>query len=139
MSAPRNFLISALLASTIIGGAASARDLGQWSKVDPKISAWFKRQMQPDFPQRSCCGDSDAYEADLFEVKDGKFYAVITDTRDDRPLLRVHINAGTRVEIPPEKLSQPNDDPNISGHGLVWIVVTEWGSGVYCYRRPAMF
>lgn len=118
--------------------SAQGRDIGQWQNQDPKISAWFKRQMQPDYPESSCCGASDSYEADDFEIRDGKFYAIITDTRDDAPLKRAHIAAGTRIEIPPEKLTQPTDDPNITGHGIVFVAVSEWGIGVYCYRRPSM-
>lgn len=54
----------------------------EWDQTaSPEDRAWFVRQMQPDFPEASCCGEADAYFADEFEIKDGKVYAIITDTR----------------------------------------------------------
>jgi hypothetical protein len=36
-----------------------------WENNPPHIRKWFQSLMQPDFPQASCCGEADAYEADL--------------------------------------------------------------------------
>jgi hypothetical protein len=70
---------------------APARDLGQWEGVDPRQREWFEGLMQPDNPNRRCCGLADAYWADSYEVKDGQYIAIITDERDDKPLRRPHI------------------------------------------------
>jgi hypothetical protein len=40
---------------------AAARDLGQWEGVDPAQREWFDGLMQPDNPNRRCCGLADAY------------------------------------------------------------------------------
>jgi hypothetical protein len=48
---------------------AHTRDLGQWESGDPKIRQWYRELMQPDNPAVSCCGESDAYWADAFEVE----------------------------------------------------------------------
>ena len=60
--------------------------------------------MQPDVPNASCCGEADAYWADEVHVKDGKTYAVITDDRPDEPRGRPHVDIGTEIEIPNNKL-----------------------------------
>ena len=49
---------------------APARDLGQWESIDPGQREWFEGLMQPDNPNRRCCGLADAYWADSYEVKD---------------------------------------------------------------------
>jgi hypothetical protein len=48
---------------------APARDLGQWDGVDPLHRQWFKGLMRPDRPLEPCCGLTDAYWADSYEVK----------------------------------------------------------------------
>lgn len=114
---------------------ALARDFGQWQHQDPDRSAWFKRQMQPDNPGVPCCGVADAYEADEFVMDGDQYFAVITDTRDDAPLMRPHIPPGTRIYIPPHKMKRNNHDPNPTGHGIVFI----GASGiVFCYYPPSL-
>lgn len=87
---------------------APARDLGQWKEVDPQISSWFARLIQPDTigmggPGVSCCGEADAYWADITHVRDGHLIAAITDDRDDAPLEREHEEIGTEYPVPPGK------------------------------------
>jgi hypothetical protein len=87
------FLILQCLAS-----APQARDFGQWGNVDSEISKWFRALMQPDtWPPVSCCGEADAYWADKFEIgPNGQTIAIITDDRDDGPLMRVHEEIGKK-------------------------------------------
>lgn len=124
--------IMAVIVPTLFLTNVSARDLGQWQ--DNPQSEWFARQKQPG-TEISCCGASDAYEADEFITEGEQYFAVITDTRDDAPLMRPHIPAGTRIAIPPEKIKRDNKDPNPSGHGLVFVGSTGM---VYCYFSPAL-
>jgi hypothetical protein len=63
---------------------ALARDLGQWDDVDPLVRKWFRELKQPDNPSLSCCGETDAYWADDYEVNGDQYVAIITDTRDDK-------------------------------------------------------
>ena len=109
---------------------ATARDLGQWEKQDPAIRKWFNGLMQPDNPGMSCCGEADAYWADSYEVKGDQYVAIVTDTREDTPLGRPHIDVGTRIPIPNHKIKWDKGNP--TGHGWVFV-----GSGeVLCYLPP---
>lgn len=117
-------LILALLFAT----SAHARDLGQWEDSDPVVSEWFKTLMQPDVPTASCCGAADAYWCDDYYARDGKAYCRITDLRDDGPLKRAHVDPGTEIEIPPNKLK--HDAGNPSGHSVVFL---SRGLYVYCF------
>ena len=64
----QKLLLWALVAAVFVLSVSKAptRDLGQWD--DPLISKWFRELKQPDDPSRSCCGESDAYWADDYEV-----------------------------------------------------------------------
>lgn len=115
-----------IIASTVAIGAllailapAFGRDLGQWENTDPVLRQWYRSLMQPDNPGVSCCGEGDAYFADKVEVKDGKVYATITDTRADEPLGRRHIPPGTRFEIPHYKLKWDRGNP--VGRAIIFV------------------
>jgi hypothetical protein len=128
----RNVAIGMLLAlafGLLLGQTrgASARDVGQWEASDPAIREWYRSLMQPDNPTASCCGTSDAYFADEIHVKDGKTYATITDDRPDEPLGRPHIDVGTVIEIPPQKLKWDGGNP--SGHNVLFL---SRGGFVFC-------
>lgn len=83
----------------------------------------------------SCCGPSDAYWADEWEVNaDGNLMAIITDPRDDdlfrgagkAGMPRAHLPIGTRIEIPANKVILfPEQPPNTTGHGWIWVSVYE--------------
>jgi len=107
------------------------RDLGQWGRVDPALRAWYEGLMQPDVPTASCCGEADAYFADEIHVRDGKTFAVITDTRSDEPLGRPHVDSGTEIEIPNNKLKWDRGNP--TGHGVVFMSRSRY---VFCYVQP---
>jgi hypothetical protein len=131
-----------LAAVTVINaGALCARDLGQWGNTDPDRAAWFKAQKQPDHEGEDsvpgCCGVGDAYYADDYETKDGRFYAIITDTRPDEPLKRAHIVPGTRIEIPQHKFNDTRlHGINPTGHGIVFLGIMSTYTIVYCYFSP---
>jgi hypothetical protein len=110
---------------------APARDLGQWESVDPAQRKWFNGLMQPDNPNRRCCGLADAYWVDSYEVKDNQYIAIITDERDDEPLNRPHIENGRRFVVPNSKIKWDSGNP--TGHGIIFIGV---GLEVYCYLPP---
>lgn len=75
--------------------------------------------MQPDNPLVPCCGESDAYWADKVEVIDGKTYVTITDDRDDLELRRPHVEPGTKIEVPPNKLTWKKGNP--TGHVIIFL------------------
>lgn len=130
-------LIVAAFYFSIVG--AHARDLGQWAQLrnaqapeNPGWGNWYARQRQPDV-DFSCCGPADAYWADKFEIVDGKFFAIVTDEREDGPSGRPHIDPGTRIEIPPHKFNDPRKDPNETGHGIVFVSLDR---RIFCYFNP---
>jgi hypothetical protein len=121
-------LIITLLA---LSSPASARDLGQWENQPTYVRQWFQNLMQPDNPVMSCCGESDAYWADSFEVDHGQYVAIITDDRPDVPLGRPHREIGEKIVVPNHKIKW--DDGNPTGHGILFI---GGGGQVYCYITP---
>jgi len=112
---------------------AYPRDSGQWSQNDPEISAWFRSLMEPNpgsYP-RSCCGESDAYYADKTVIKDEHTFAVITDDRDDVLLRRPHIDVGTLILIPAEKMIVKRENP--TGHDIIFTKELGGAYIVYCF------
>jgi hypothetical protein len=142
-------LLVAMMFMVVLVVDVFARDLGQWENTDPEIRQYYKHLMMPDNPAVSCCGESDAYFADSYEiVKDpttgySHFFAIITDERDDVPLQRKHIDIGTRIEVPNNKLKFGPDDPqrveankNPTGHGIIFVSPGSMTYSVYCYVSP---
>ena len=127
----QKLLLRALVAAVFVLSVSKAptRDLGQWD--DPLASKWFRELKQPDDPSRSCCGESDAYWADDYEVNGDHYIAIITDTRDDKPLRRIHVENGTRILVPKNKIQWDRGNP--TGHGIIFIGSDE---DVYCYLPP---
>jgi hypothetical protein len=125
--------IIAGVAAALFIGNVKARDLGQWEAGDPEVRAWYRSLMQPDNPSASCCGESDAYFADV-KVRGGKTLAVINDSRPDEPRGRPHIPNGTEFEAPDQKLKWDAGNPTgnavlfVSRGGLVFCFVQ--GSGI---------
>jgi hypothetical protein len=126
----RIILCLSLFGSCVFAGA-SARDLGQWRNSDPAVRQWYQALMQPDVPNASCCGEADAYWADEVHVRNGKTYATITDDRADEPLKRPHVDIGTEIEIPNNKLKWDRGNP--TGHGIVFLGSSGY---VFCYVQP---
>jgi hypothetical protein len=79
-----------------------------------------------------CCGESDAYWADSFEVDaNGDYVAIITDERADAPLKRRHVDVGTRIVVPRQKVKI--DQGNPTGHGIIFLGSS---NNIYCYLPP---
>ena len=110
---------------------AHARDDGQWTTTDQQVRHWYQHLMQPDVPNASCCGEADAYWADSFEVDGDRYVAIITDPRDDAPLGRRHVDIGTKIVVPNNKLKF--DESNPTGHGVIFLSRTDY---VFCYVVP---
>ncbi len=72
MRVPRPLVCVITATSLIVLGHAApnalARNNGQWENAPAHIRQWFQGLRQPDNPIVSCCGEADAYEADLFEI-----------------------------------------------------------------------
>ncbi len=98
-------------------GVVAALVMGSAKAHDPETS--------------SCCGEADAYWADEIHVRNGKTYAKITDDRPDEPRHRPHIDVGTEIEIPNNKLKWDKSNP--TGHGVVFLSRAGY---VFCYVQP---
>lgn len=109
-------------------GVTHARDLGQWEGADPAVREWYRTLTQPDNPAASCCGEGDAYWADVAETKGGQLLAVITDDREDTKLARRHVPIWTRIVVPPHKIKFDRGNP--TGHIVVFL---NWANDVLCY------
>ncbi len=105
-----------------------ARDLGQWEDLDPELRSWYQALRQPDNPQVSCCGESDAYWCDEIWAEGEHNYCKITDTRDDVPLRRPHRDVGTVFQIPPHKYQGRYGNP--TGHSIIFL---SYAGDVYCF------
>jgi hypothetical protein len=68
------------------------------------VRRWFQGLRQPDNPRVSCCGEADAYEADIFEVDGGHYVAVITDGKGEIP-------NGTKIPVPNHKMNGTRETP----------------------------
>jgi hypothetical protein len=107
--------------------AGFARDLGQWQNTDPEIKHWYQSLMQPDtFPPLSCCSIADAYWADEYYVENGKLIVVVTDDRDDVPLMRAHVPNGTKYIVPDKKLIGAKKEGNPTGHSVIFLGTIQW-------------
>jgi hypothetical protein len=126
-------VVTILIAALFSIQLCHARDLGQWNAInsDPAIRDWYKSLMQPDEPRLSCCGEADAYFADEVHFRNGKTYAVITDDRPDAPRMRPHIDIGTEIEVPNNKLKWDKSNP--TGHGVVFVSRAGY---VFCFVQP---
>src|SRR6185312_7090984 len=111
---------------------AHARDSGQFIDNDDYRSRWFRSLQQPDNPNASCCGEADSYYCDELHVRDGKNYCTISDDRDDAKMDRPHIDNGTEIEIPDNKLmtAEQIHGTNPTGHAVIFM--GRYGT-VYCY------
>jgi hypothetical protein len=106
--------------AALVMGSAEAHDPDHHEQAE-----WYQSLMQPDIPNAFCCGEADAYWADEIHVRDGKTYATITDRH------RPHVDVGTQIEIPNNKLKWDKSNP--TGHGVVFLSRAGY---VYCYVQP---
>jgi hypothetical protein len=130
-------IIFGIFVAIFVDGA-HARDLGQWDAINnaPEVREWYQKLMRPDMPSSSCCGEANAYWCDDIHVKDGKTFCAITDDRPDPPRGRPHVDVGTVIEIPPEKLKWDRQNP--TGHSIVFLGYNWYGSNgmqkaVFCF------
>jgi hypothetical protein len=117
----RIIIIATLTLATL---PALARDNGQWGQQPASIRQWFQRLMQPDNPQVSCCGEADAFEADMFEIEGDHYVAIITNGKGV-------VAEGTKIPVPNQKMKW--NDGNPTGHGIIFIGTQ---GQVFCYVTP---
>src|SRR5271154_2943484 len=127
--------ILVLLTIAILPLSANAENWYAKGKTEEQrqaIAAWFKQPVVA-----GCCKESDAFEADDFEVNGDHYVAVITDGEPNewRPGLRT----GVRIPVPNSQVKWL--PPNPSGHGVIFLR-RGWDENhpeeiyVYCYFPP---
>jgi len=127
------FWVIVLAASILVVSIAQSHDYGH-----PDLDGWYASLIQPD-NGASCCGKADAYYADktddcvATDALPCALVAIITDERDDGPLQRRHIEPGTRVSIPPNKIRKPPSQ-NPTGHTIIFVSQGAISNLVYCYE-----
>lgn len=106
-----------------------------WNDQPPNVSAWFRSLKRPDSPYVSCCGESDAYEADSFEIEGDHYVAIITNGAGDEKHGRPPIPNGTRIAVPNTKMKW--DEGNPTGHGVIFLRKYVGSPvAVFCYVTP---
>lgn len=120
----RKALMILLLCS--ISVPAQARDPEQWHNSPANVRQWFQNLMQPDNAYVSCCGEADAFEADVFESEGDHYVAIITDGKGEVP-------DGMRIQVPNSKLKWDSGNP--TGHGIIFLS-THNPPAVLCYVTP---
>jgi len=130
-------LSTIVLCCLAITSTSSAYADPRWEHLPQDVREWFARQKQHDQPLTGCCGLGDAYYADEFAREGDKFYAIITDDRDDNLLGRPSRPSGMRFWVPPNKFNDPSPqgtkDPVPVPHGIVFIDIN---GNVICYFNP---
>jgi hypothetical protein len=116
----------------LLMGKVHAHDSGQWENGDPAVREWYRALMQPDAPTASCCGEADAYWCDKISVRKSKTFCAVTDDRPDAALGRPHVDIGTEIEIPDNKLKWDRGNP--TGHAIVFISRQGY---VFCFVQPS--
>src|SRR5713101_4082721 len=66
-----------------------------------------------------------------------KTYATITDDRDDAPLRRPHIDIGTEIEIPNNKLKWDKSNP--TGRGIVFVNKSGYAAAIIDNKSHFVF
>jgi hypothetical protein len=125
-------MVAIALAVALVSQCSHAHDEGQWSNQDPAVRDWYQHLMQPDVPTSSCCGEADAYWCDTLHLKGDKTFCTITDDRPDAPLKRPHIDVGTEIEIPMNKLKWDRGNP--TGHAILFVSKAGY---VFCFVQSS--
>lgn len=102
---------------------------------DPALDQFYEGLKQPD-TGFGCCGRADAYFADEVKQVGNALIAIITDTREDAPRGRRHIEPGTEYVIPANKRRPPPIPPNPTGHTIIFI---DSGDNVLCYEPAPLY
>jgi hypothetical protein len=102
-------------------------------------SLFFSLLKRPDFYPKPCCGEADAYEADIYQKNpDGSYVVIITDgSAIEYPdgARRDYIANGTKVIVPSTKINPPIETQhNPTGHAWLFMSVFHDKPGnVFCF------
>lgn len=119
----RKNLYGALLSIVIFAIPLSGRaDPPPGTDMNSPLAQWFQRQK--DFGGRDCCGEADGH---ILEDEDQKIVG-------DHYEVRIH-DHWIRV-LPNQFRGNALNDPNPTGHPIIWYGNVEFGQGdvvIYCF------
>jgi hypothetical protein len=95
-----------IIVMVLAARAAVARDDGQWSRQPPEVRKWFQQLMRPDYPEYSCCGESEAFDSEMAgeDAVTGDFKVRILNGKGIFP-------DGTVFAVPRRKLQTTQGNP----------------------------
>ena len=112
MRVPRPLVCVTTATSLIVLGHAAPNALAR-NKASGKtclhVRQWFQRLRQTDKPRNSCCGEADAFEANLFEIDKDRYVAIITDGKGEIP-------NGTKIPMPNQQIERGRRKSHRSRH-----------------------
>ena len=111
---------------------------------DTARSQFFSQLKRPDYYPNSCCGEADAYEADIYQRNpDGSYDVEITNgdvIHYPDGAERIALPNGSLVHVPSNKINPPVETQfNPTGHAWLFVSTTRGMGGdaspgmVYCF------
>lgn len=137
-------IVIPLLAVLVAAPTFPAKAVDHGFDKHTERSIWFQQLKRPDYYPNSCCGEADAYEADIYQRNaDGSYDVEITngDTikfpdGQERP----EIPTGTKVHVPKTKINPPIETQgNPTEHAWLFVSVSRAIGGevtpglIYCF------
>lgn len=123
-----------LAAAIAIATPAFAFDHG--FNHDTERSKWFTQLKRPEkaFYPNSCCGDADAYEADIYSRNpDGSYEVTITDGSEKvfpDGSLRPGIKTGSQIHVEKDRVNPPIETQgNPTGHAWIFVSASRGMTG----------
>lgn len=137
-----NKSILALMLSASLITPAIAFDHGFDHSTDR--SKFFESLKRPDYYPHPCCGESDAYEADIYQRNsDGSYDVTITNGEDENPwpdgTSRIPLKNGTVVHVPSSQINPPEEAKNNpTGHAWLFVSIRRSYEGADNEARPGV-
>jgi hypothetical protein len=134
---PVNHAVRAFVVLLLLTVPAFASDHG-FDRTTER-SKFFRLLKRPDLYPRPCCGEADAYEADIYQKNpDGSYIVIITDgsaIKYPDGVHRDYIANGTKVIVPSKKVNPPVETQhNPTGHAWLFMSVFDEKPGnIFCF------
>ena len=95
---------------------------------DTARSEFFQQLKRQDFYPKSCCGEADGYEADIYQKNpDGSYDVEITEGSEKEfpdTTTRPALKNGTRVHVPANQINPPVETQfNPTGHAWLFVSI----------------
>jgi hypothetical protein len=136
--------IPALVIAALFMTPTPARAFDHGFPKDTERSRFFEQLKRPDYYPHSCCGEADAYEADIYQRNaDGSYDVEITDGSEKTypdGTFRIGLKNGTKVRVPSDQIN-PTTETQFNPTGHAWLFVSArrgYGSDANPDAEPGM-